>query len=210
MPFTTLTEKALLGLELGDTSPSIPGTHYCGLISAASRANTTAYSSGNYIINPTFPFSATTAVWSIFKCTTGGTTAGSAPSGYASLGSAGGTITDGTAVFTEVSSLFAAGTTTAAEPSTGAYGRVSITNNTTNWPTPTGGDPATVSNGTAITFPTTTASWGQLVAFGLWDASTPGTGNLRTWGLLSAASAVAQSVGVTPSFSSTNLSVTLL
>ena len=208
MPYTTATEKALLGDELGDTSPSIPGTHYCGLIAAATRVNGAAYSSGNYIINPTFPFSATTAVWSIFKCTTGGTAAGSPPGGYASGGSAGGTITDGTAVFTEVSALFAAGTTTAAEPSGGSYARVSITNNTTNWPTPSGGDPATVSNGTSITFPTTTGSWGQIAGFGLWDALT--TGNLRTWGLLTAASSVATVNGVTPSFSATNLSVTLL
>jgi hypothetical protein len=208
MPFTTLTEKALLGLELGDTSPSIPGTHYCGLLAAASRANSTAYTSGQYIINPTFPFSTANSVWSIFKCTTSGTSAGSAPAGYASGGVAGGTITDGTAVFTEVSALFAAGTTTGAEPSTGSYARESITNNTTNWPTPTGGDPATVSNGTSITFPTTTASWGQLVGFGLWDALSGG--NLRTWGLLSAASTVATSTGVTPSFAATNLSVTLL
>ena len=95
------------------------------------------------------------------------------------------TITDGTGVVTEVSTLFAAGTFTGAEPSAGAYARVAVTNNTTNWPAPTG-DPAQVQNGTVVTFPTTTASWGQIAGFGLWDALT--AGNARWWGLLTAAS----------------------
>jgi hypothetical protein len=201
MPFTTLTEKALLGYELGDTSPSIPGTHYVGLLAAASWAGTTAYSSGAYIIGSAFA----STNRHIYKCTTGGTSGGSEPTWNQTVG---GTTTDGTVTWTEVTALFAAGTTTGAEPASGAYARVSVTNNTTNWPTPTGGDPATVSNGTAITFPTTTGSWGQLVGFGLWDAST--AGNLRTWGLLTGASLVATSAGVTPSFSATNLSATLL
>ena len=35
MPLTTIAEKALLGYELGDTAPSIPATHYVGLLAAA-------------------------------------------------------------------------------------------------------------------------------------------------------------------------------
>src|ERR1700733_13716254 len=102
MPFCTVTEQALLGYELGRTAPAIPSTHYLGLISAASRQNNAAYSVGQYIVNPTFPFSAGSSVWSIFKCTaSSGNTAGSAPAGFATGGVAGGTITDGGVTWAE-------------------------------------------------------------------------------------------------------------
>jgi hypothetical protein len=206
MPFTTKLEQALLGYALGGTNPSIPATYYVGLIAAASRANSTVVSSGAYVINPTFPFSYPSSLWSIFKCTTSGTTAGSAPAGFAAGGVAGGTITDGTAVWTEVSTLFAAGTFTSAEPSGGAYAREASTNNTTDWPAPSGGNPATSQNGVAITFPSTTGSWGQLAGFILLDALTGGNGWM--WGVLSAASEVATVVGVAPQFAIDSLTIT--
>jgi len=109
MPFTTLTEKALLGLELGDTAPSIPGTHYVGLLVAGSWAATTAYSSGQYVIGSAFA----STNRHIYKCTTGGTSGGSEPTWNQTIG---GTTTDGSVTWTEVSALFAAGTTTGAEP----------------------------------------------------------------------------------------------
>lgn len=59
----------------------------------------------------------------------------------------------------------------------GSYARVSVTNNATNWPAASGG---AKSNGADITFPTATASWGTIVAFGIHDAST--AGNLLRWG----------------------------
>lgn len=72
------------------------------------------------------------------------------------------------------------------EATGGSYARVSITNNTTNWPNSSGG---TKSNGTAITFPTASGSWGTIVAVGLFDASS--SGNLLYWATL----AVSKTIG---------------
>lgn len=63
----------------------------------------------------------------------------------------------------------------------GAYARVAVTNNATNFPAAAAGVKA---NGTVITFPTATAPWGTLVAFSVMDAST--AGNMLFWGLLTA------------------------
>ena len=68
----------------------------------------------------------------------------------------------------------------------GAYARAAVTNNATNWPAASGG---AKSNGTAIAFPTATASWGTVVAFGILDAST--AGNLLYWGDLAVSKAIA-------------------
>jgi hypothetical protein len=65
------------------------------------------------------------------------------------------------------------------EVSGGAYARVAVTNNSTNFPAAASGSK---SNGTAITFPTLTANAGTAVAFGTFDAST--AGNLMDWGAL--------------------------
>lgn len=67
----------------------------------------------------------------------------------------------------------------------GAYGRVAVTNNATNWPAASS---STKSNGTVITFPTSTAAWGSVVAWGLFTASTGGT--LIVWGALSTAKTI--------------------
>ena len=58
---------------------------------------------------------------------------------------------------------------TATEPSTGSYARVAKTNNATNFPAASAG---AKSNGTAITFPTATGSWGALGYFVVWKHST--------------------------------------
>lgn len=57
------------------------------------------------------------------------------------------------------------------EVSGGSYARVSITNNNTNFPVcPSTGTP-TKSNGQPFTFPTSTASWGTVTHWALYDAS---------------------------------------
>lgn len=56
----------------------------------------------------------------------------------------------------------------------GAYARVAVTNNVTNWPTATGTAPTTQTNGTTITFPTATASWGTVMSFYITDAASGG------------------------------------
>jgi len=72
------------------------------------------------------------------------------------------------------------------EVSGGSYARVSVTNNSTNWPAASSG---AKSNGTAITFPMATASWGTISQFGIFDAASGG--NLLAWGDLSTSRAVA-------------------
>lgn len=71
------------------------------------------------------------------------------------------------------------------EISGNGYARVAVTNNATNWPAASGGQK---SNGTAITFSVATGSWGTVVAFGLFDASTGG--NLLMWATLGTSKAI--------------------
>lgn len=59
----------------------------------------------------------------------------------------------------------------------GSYARKDVTNNATNFPAASGG---TKSNDTVITFVQATADWGNIVAFGIFDASSGG--NLLAWG----------------------------
>lgn len=62
------------------------------------------------------------------------------------------------------------------EVSGGSYARVSITNNTTNFPNASSGSKNLA---TTQTFPTATAGWGTVLAVALFDAST--SGNLLYW-----------------------------
>lgn len=80
-----------------------------------------------------------------------------------------------------------------------AYARVALTNNTTNWPVATGTSPATKTNGTAITFPTATGSWGTVASFYIVDAST--NGNILYGGDLSLSKAIG--IGDTATFAAT-------
>lgn len=83
----------------------------------------------------------------------------------------------------------------------GSYARVSVTNNSTNWPAASSGSK---SNGTAITFPTASADWSTAVAFGILDAST--AGNLLYWGSLTTNKTVTN--GDTASFAIGTLTIT--
>lgn len=61
----------------------------------------------------------------------------------------------------------------------GAYARQAYAKNTTNWGSSSAGsagNPATIQNLVAITFPEATASWGTVKGWGYFDAAT--TGNL--------------------------------
>lgn len=57
------------------------------------------------------------------------------------------------------------------EPTGGAYARVAITNDSTNWPASSSRQKA---NGVAVTFPTATANWGTIGWVALLDAATAG------------------------------------
>lgn len=86
--------------------------------------------------------------------------------------------------------------TGAVEVTGGAYARVAITSSS-GWSAISGAPAAAaqISNGSAVTFPTPTASWGTVVAVGLYDAST--AGNLLYWNTITSQ---AIGIGVTASF----------
>lgn len=90
---------------------------------------------------------------------------------------------------------------TAGEVSGGAYARVALTNNATNWPAASGG---AKSNGTEITFPQATADWGTVTHFAILDAAT--LGNILYWGALTASKTIQD--GDTASFAIGDLDIT--
>lgn len=58
----------------------------------------------------------------------------------------------------------------------GSYARVAVTNNTTNFPAATTTSGRTVKrNGTKITFPNPTGTWGAIIGIGFFTASSGGT-----------------------------------
>jgi hypothetical protein len=71
----------------------------------------------------------------------------------------------------------------------GSYARKSVTNNATNWPAATAGAPSTKTNGTAVSFVTPTDTWGTVVGFAIFDAST--AGNMLYHGTLSSPRTIA-------------------
>lgn len=84
----------------------------------------------------------------------------------------------------------------------GSYARVAVTNNATNWPAASGG---AKSNGTDIAFAEATADWGNIAAFGIFDAIT--SGNLMKWGDLTVSKDVDS--GDTAKFAVGELDITL-
>ncbi len=97
----------------------------------------------------------------ILKHIVGKTDIGALPTAYVALFTVAG-IDAGTG-FTEVSG--------------GSYARVATAGS--DWNSASGSAPSTISNANAITFPTASGDWGDVVAFGLFDAST--AGNLMVW-----------------------------
>ena len=91
---------------------------------------------------------------------------------------------------------------TANEVSGGSYARVAVTNNATNFPAASAG---AKSNGTAVTFPAATASWGTVTHVGLLDAAS--AGNLLAWADLTTSKTI--SSGDTASFAVGDIDFTL-
>lgn len=88
------------------------------------------------------------------------------------------------------------------EVSGGSYARVAVTNNATNWPAASGGAKA---NGTVITFPTATGSWGTVTYFAVLSAAT--AGDILGWSILTQSKAIGS--GDTASFAVGDLDITL-
>lgn len=88
------------------------------------------------------------------------------------------------------------------EVSGGSYARAALTNNISNWPSASGG---LKNNGTTISFPTSSGSWGTVTHFGIYDASSGG--NLLCWAALTSSASVAS--GDTVSFSNNTLQISL-
>jgi len=101
--------------------------------------------------------------------------------------------------------LFTADPTDAAsgaEVSGGSYARVSITNNTTNWPNASSGQKK---NGTEILFAAATGAWGTVTHWALFDAST--SGNMLFYGALT--NPLAPTSGKIVRFKANTIAVTL-
>lgn len=81
--------------------------------------------------------------------------------------------------------------TGATEPSGGAYARVSLVNNKTNWGNAAN---ASLTNATAVQFTESTTSWGTITYVGIWDAAS--SGNIWWYDALSPARTVASATTV--------------
>ncbi|MDE1905688.1 MAG: hypothetical protein KGH75_04480 [Rhodospirillales bacterium] len=208
-PLATAVEKQGLAAEFGAVVPSgVPATHTIGLLTAATWQASHTYALGNYVIPVTdFAGRAPATLGRVFKCTTAGTSAAAEPTWPST---AAGTVTDGTVVWTEISTEMATGTVTAVgslEQAGSGYSRPTVVNNGTNWVLQTGGDPASVLNLADLAFGTTTAAWEQIIGGVVYDAVPT---NVRAWGLLDTPSTVAAGVGVAVIVPAGQFAVTLV
>lgn len=195
--------------------------HYIALFVANKglRANTTAYSVGDVIsLTPTGGANGDTNQH-LYRCTTAGTSAASQPGTY--LGVDGEVITDGGAVFTELSPVLKTGTGFPAgltEVVGGSYTRIKVEAGAypalTDWAATQGGSSssngttATTSNSSTVTFPQSSAAWttgvAAIGAFGVYDAASGG--NYLAFGVLSVPQQVAAS-SITVSYGANQLTV---
>ena len=98
------------------------------------------------------------------------------------------------------------------EAAGGSYARVAVTSSLANWAgtqaaastVASAGTGGQTSNNAAITFPTPTATWGNVTHFGIYDAASGG--NLLFWGALTIAKTINQADTVT--FPAASLSIT--
>lgn len=161
----------------GQALPSLSNVYFSLHKVKGRRLNSTAYVLNDYVIPATDN-------GRIYKCTTAGTSAASAPTWPVTPG---GTVTDGTAVWTEQSNAMI-GTTPSlpAEVSGGAYARATEAASLVNFAGTQGaasviassGTSGVTSNNSTVDWTTPSADWTtgteMLAVIGHWDASTSG------------------------------------
>jgi len=149
-----------------------PATRYAGLIiaSAGQSPRSTAVALGVNTVPATLN-------GRLYKCTTAGTTGASEPTWPTTNG---GTVTDGTAVWTEQTGAIYGGTIP--EGAATGYARIAIASTLAAWSgtqsagstVASSGTGGQISNNAAISFAAVTTALGLVVGVGLWDALTGG------------------------------------
>lgn len=159
----TTTDGTVTWLTLKMGLPKRPV--WIGLIRAtrgySSAIRSTAVSSGDTVI-PTTPNGR------MYRCTTAGTTGAGEPTWPTTEG---GTVADGSAVWTEMTPDLEAMNANVTEVSGGAYARVQRDPADANWSAASATDGLT-DNVAAVTFPAPTANWGVVFGIFIADRST--------------------------------------
>ena len=157
-----------------------PATNYIGMIVATKNLSGSIRSAAVLSGDTVLP---QTPNGRIYKCTTAGTTGAGEPTWPTTNG---GTVTDGTAVWTEQTTAMLAGTFT--EATYGSYARISIASSLANFAGTQGatttvassGTSAQTSNNTALAFPAPTSGSGT--AFGWFSSDASSAGNIWEFG----------------------------
>ena len=190
--------------EYRGQSNAFPATRYVGLIvaSAGQSPRSTAVTSGQYTVPATLN-------GRLYKCTTSGTTGSGEPAWPTT---AAGTVTDGTAVWTEQTTALQAGTIP--EGSATGYARVAVASTEANWSGTQGAGTTTASSGTnsgqisnnnAISFAQVTTALGLVVGVGMWDAST--SGNAWEFAIQSSGTPTNISANISPNIAAAALTI---
>jgi len=170
--FTSYLQNKTIDALFRGQSLGAPSTWYLGLlvIQGIWQANT-VYTSGQFVVPPT-------GNGRVYKCTTGGTSGSGQPTWPTTNG---GTVNDGTVVWTEQTTNFLAGTLPP-EVSGGSYGRVSQVANLGNFAgtqgagstTASSGNSGQTSNNNVLPWPVPSANWGTVGILVWYDAPTGG------------------------------------
>jgi hypothetical protein len=203
MMLTAHAENILVDAILRGVTPTFPTSLYFALfqitaVNASSNIVPSPRSSAVTVGQTTVPFAFGGAGPNqMFRCTTAGTTSGSEPTWNAAEG---GTTTDGTVVWTEMTPDFRNNTTAhmIEVPSSNNYSRPGLVSSVTNWSAtngattvtnPSSGSSGTSSNNVAIPWPTPSSpGWGTVAMIMTYDAAT--AGSPWFWGPTPAANAV--------------------
>lgn len=206
MTMTDYYRNKILDMEFRGVAYSPPAAKYVALFkaSAGQSPRSAAVTTGQTTVPATLN-------GHMYRCTTAGTTGSGEPSWPTTSG---GTVTDGTAVWTEMLPDFRGNTGNLTEVSGGAYARFNLAPSAANWSStggagtttnPSAGTNGTTSNNSAITFPVATTSNGLAAFFGIFDASSGG--NMSHFGQLNGLQLL--NTGATASFATSQLVISL-